>query len=95
LSPQKSTPVVTLLKIARNLVAEDNSQGNLTAARAHLMNVIKDLRRLIDKGDIASDKGIPLVEGAQAILEQIQGDRPVRPPVAEDPLSLPDLSSQP
>ena len=76
-------PLVVLLQTARRLITMGNSQGNLTAARAQLMNFIAEVERLIAKGDMAPDKGAPLLQGAQDILEQIEGNHPVRQPLPE------------
>jgi hypothetical protein len=47
-----------------------------------LKNFIRDVERLIEKGDITPDKGKPLLDGAAAILEHIEGNQPPRRPAA-------------
>jgi hypothetical protein len=65
-------PLVVLLQTARRLITMGNSQGNLTAARAQLMNFIAEVERLIAKGDMAPDKGAPLLQGAQIFSSRLK-----------------------
>ncbi|HET9219488.1 MAG TPA: hypothetical protein VFR18_21055 [Terriglobia bacterium] len=67
-----------LLDSARRVISSGNSQGNLIAARAHLMNFSKSVQRLIERGETPEDKGALLLDGGEAILEQIEGNHPVR-----------------
>src|SRR5262249_54747145 len=69
------------LETARRLISMGNSQANLTAARAHLMNFIAGVQQLLAKGDLSAGSAAALLRGARDILEQIEGNQPVRPPL--------------
>ena len=47
---------------ARRLIARDNSQGNLTAAQAHLLNFIGRLEQLTATGDVNPEVAAPLIQ---------------------------------
>ena len=61
---------------ARGEVSSDNAPGQFVAARSHLGNFIKDLQNLLEKGIITASQAQPLLDGAKAILEQIEGNHP-------------------
>lgn len=81
------------LNNARKEVGTDNGVGSLEAARSHLRNFINDVQHLIEKGDIAPDKGKPLLDGAAAILEQIEGNHPPKHSVDDGNPPESDLGS--
>jgi len=60
------------------LIALGNGQGNLTAARANLLNFIGRLEQLAASGNVNPAVAAPLLQGARDILEQIEGNQPVR-----------------
>jgi hypothetical protein len=55
-------------------VTRDTGQGQFVAARSHLRNFIAALQHLVDHGNIAALQAQPLLDGAGAILEQIEGN---------------------
>jgi hypothetical protein len=61
---------------ARREVGNDQIAGQFVAARAHLRNFIEGLQRLVDRGSITAGDAQALLDGADAILEQIEGNRP-------------------
>jgi hypothetical protein len=64
------------LKNARKEVAKNDIAGQFVAARRHLMNFIRDLQRLVDQQKVSAAAAQPLLDGAAAILEQIEGSHP-------------------
>ena len=71
-SAQRARQLANTLGVARDLI----DQGNLTAAQALLTQFIREVERLIEKGDLAAEDGQPLIDGANAILSQIDGNQP-------------------
>ena len=63
---------------ARNEVGNQNVAGQFVAARAHLINFIKGLEGLVENGRITAAQAQPMLDGAKAILEQIEGNNPNR-----------------
>ena len=73
--------------------AISKGKENLTPARAHLLNFIGRLEQLTGTGAVSPAVAAPLLQGARDILEQIEGNRPVRTPVdtgdADEPGNVP------
>jgi len=61
---------------ARREVGNENIAGQFVAARAHLTNFVKDLEELIARGSISAAQAQSMLDGALAILEQIEGNHP-------------------
>lgn len=45
---------------------------------AHLINFIKGLKELVENGRITAAQAQPMLDGAEAVLEQIEGNNPNR-----------------
>ena len=63
---------------ARSEVGHENVAGQFVAARAHLINFVRGVRGLVDNGNLTALQAQPLLDGADAILEQIEGNHPNR-----------------
>jgi ELWxxDGT repeat protein len=73
---QSLTSLSAQLTTARIEVGNENIAGQFVAARAHLTNFIKEVQGLVDHGRITAAQAQPLLDGADAILEQIEGNHP-------------------
>jgi hypothetical protein len=65
-----------LLTTARGEVGNEQIGGQFVAARVHLINFIKAVHGLVARGSVAASQAQPLLDGAAAILEQIEGNHP-------------------
>jgi hypothetical protein len=65
-----------LLTNARGEVGNEQLAGQFVAARLHLINFIKAVRGLVARGSLTTSQAQPLLDGAAAILEQIEGNHP-------------------
>ena len=88
-----SNALANWLQSARQAISLGNGKGNLTSARAHLLNFIARLEQLTGTGAVSPAVAAPLLQGARDILEQIEGNRPVRTPVetgeSDEPVIVP------
>lgn len=67
-----------LLTSARGEVGNEHIAGQFVAARVHLINFIKAVQGLVARGSLTASQAQPLLDGATAILEQIEGNHPKR-----------------
>ena len=65
INARRTPPLTAALENARRFLSSTNGQGNLTAARAHLINFHQSIRRLIERGDISVNNGKQLADGAR------------------------------
>ena len=65
-----------LLTGARGEVGNEQIAGQFVAARVHLSNFIKAVQGLVARGSLTTSQAQPLLDGATAILEQIEGNHP-------------------
>ena len=65
-----------LLTSARGEVGNEHIAGQFVAARVHLINFIKAVQGLVARGSLSASQAQPLLDGAAAILEQIEGNHP-------------------
>jgi ELWxxDGT repeat protein len=65
-----------LLANARGEVGNENVAGQFVAARGHLINFIRAVQALVARGTLTASQAQPLIDGATAILEQIEGNHP-------------------
>jgi hypothetical protein len=75
-----------LLTNARAEVGNEPIGGQFVAARAHLTSFIVAVQRLLDRGSLTGSQAQALLDGATAILEQIEGNHPEK--------TLPDQGDQ-
>ena len=67
-----------LLTSAGGEVGNDNIAGQFVAARVHLTNFIRAVQGLVARGSLTASQAQPVLDGATAILEQIEGNHPKR-----------------
>ena len=67
-----------LLTGARGEVGNEHIGGQFVAARVHLINFIKAVQGLVARESLTASQAQPLLDGAAAILEQIEGNHPKR-----------------
>jgi ELWxxDGT repeat protein len=67
-----------LLTGARGEVGNEDVAGQFVAARGHLFNFIRAVQALVARGTLTASQAQPLIDGATAILEQIEGNHPVK-----------------
>ena len=63
---------------ARGEVGGEHIAGQFVAARVHLINFVKAVQGLVARGSLSAAQAQSLLDGATAILEQIEGNHPKR-----------------